>query len=111
MVRNTECKRSIKILPLKGWGIEASTPQNRRGKFAMRSYTVSTAAAEYCEKPLRKPIVAGLLIAPKYVVFNWFKINTIIKECLVRTPTKGIFYFKNSAYQYRPWNWYSYCHQ
>jgi len=35
-------------------GIEASTPQSRRRQFALRSWRVCKAAAEYCEQPARR---------------------------------------------------------
>ena len=35
-------------------GIEASTPQSRRNQFALRSWRVCTAAAEYCVEPGRR---------------------------------------------------------
>jgi hypothetical protein len=69
-VWKTDCveKSPIKNQPPKGWWMEASTPQSRRGKFAMRSYTACTAAAEYCEQPQPKMIEALLLIAPDFCI-------------------------------------------
>jgi len=47
-------------------GIEASTTQSRRRKFALRSYNACTAAAEYCGEPARRhkkeKMVNGLVL-------------------------------------------------
>jgi hypothetical protein len=72
-------KSPTKIQPPKGWGIEASTPQSRRRKIAMRSWTACTAAAEYCEKPQQKLMVVLLPIAHKKTTVAFFKLMWFCK--------------------------------